>query len=92
MNTCSANGIVGIYGIDTRALVRHLRDHGAQEGIISTGNGECRRSLSPKPKRRRALIGQDLVKNVTCHEAYDWNEGMWRLVRRLQAARWRQRR
>ncbi|MGZ8427805.1 MAG: carbamoyl-phosphate synthase domain-containing protein, partial [Candidatus Binatia bacterium] len=32
-----AHGIVGIYGIDTRALVRHLRDHGAQDGIISTG-------------------------------------------------------
>ena len=30
------HGIVGIQGIDTRALTRHLRDHGAQEGIIST--------------------------------------------------------
>src|SRR5918996_3407216 len=30
------NGIVGIHGIDTRSLVRHLRDHGSQEGIIST--------------------------------------------------------
>ena len=30
------NGIVGIQGIDTRALTRHLRDFGAQPGIIST--------------------------------------------------------
>jgi carbamoyl-phosphate synthase small subunit len=29
-------GIVGIQGIDTRALTRHIRDHGAQEGVIST--------------------------------------------------------
>ena len=39
-NTCRANGIVGIQGIDTRSLVRHLRDHGAQEGIISTLSGD----------------------------------------------------
>jgi carbamoyl-phosphate synthase small subunit len=31
-----AHGLVSIQGIDTRALTRHLRDHGAQEGIIST--------------------------------------------------------
>ncbi|MBI3061365.1 MAG: carbamoyl phosphate synthase small subunit, partial [Deltaproteobacteria bacterium] len=30
------HGIVGIEGIDSRSLVRHLRDHGSQEGIIST--------------------------------------------------------
>ena len=30
------NGVVGIHGLDTRALTRHLRDHGAQNGIIST--------------------------------------------------------
>ena len=30
------NGIVGIHGIDTRSLVRYLRDHGSQEGMIST--------------------------------------------------------
>src|SRR5512135_1052111 len=30
------NGVVGIQGLDTRALTRHLRDHGAQNGIIST--------------------------------------------------------
>src|SRR6476659_8713635 len=34
-----ANGIVGIQGIDTRSLVRHLRDHGSQEGVISTLTG-----------------------------------------------------
>src|SRR6266568_5965891 len=30
------NGVVGIHGLDTRALTRHLRDKGAQNGIIST--------------------------------------------------------
>src|ERR1700745_2311493 len=32
------HGIVGIQDIDTRALTRHLRDHGAQDGIISSGS------------------------------------------------------
>ena len=44
------HGIVGIQGIDTRALTRHLRDHGAQEGIISTGTTDA-------AARRRAGAG-----------------------------------
>jgi len=74
-----AHGIVGIYGIDTRALVRHLRDHGAQDGIISTGAVGAE-ELAAKAKASPGLVGQDLVKNVTCQEPYDWNEGMWQPV------------
>jgi carbamoyl-phosphate synthase small subunit len=73
-----AHGIVGIQGIDTRALVRHLRDHGAQEGVISTASLDGP-ELIAKAKASPGLVGQDLVKNVTCAEAYDWNEGMWEL-------------
>ena len=73
------NGIVGIFGIDSRALVRHLRDHGAQVGVISTGSASAD-ELVAKAKAAPGLIGQDLVRNVTCPEAYDWNEGMWQLV------------
>jgi carbamoyl-phosphate synthase small subunit len=58
-----ANGIVGIYGIDTRALVRHLRDHGAQEGVISTGTASAE-ELVAKAKAAPGMVGQDLVK---CH-------------------------
>ncbi|MFI5329153.1 MAG: carbamoyl-phosphate synthase domain-containing protein, partial [Candidatus Rokuibacteriota bacterium] len=43
--------IVGIQGIDTRALTRHLRDHGAQEGIISTEEPDAARLA----ERARAL-------------------------------------
>jgi carbamoyl-phosphate synthase small subunit len=74
----TANGIVGIQGIDTRSLVRHLRDQGAQEGIISTTEANAA-ELVAKAKSSPGLIGQDLVKNVSCAEAYDWNEGMWQL-------------
>jgi carbamoyl-phosphate synthase small subunit len=70
------NGIVGIQGIDTRSLVRHLRDHGSQEGIISTWSSDSA-ELVAKAKRSPGLIGQDLVQNVTCGEMYDWNQGLW---------------
>jgi carbamoyl-phosphate synthase small subunit len=71
-------GIVGIEGIDTRSLVRHLRDHGSQEAIISTLDGNAS-ALVTKAKASPGLIGRDLVRNVTCVEPYDWNEGMWDL-------------
>ena len=73
-----ANGIVGIQGIDTRSLVRHLRDHGAQEGIISTMTDKVD-ELVAKAKASPGLVGKDLVRNVSCAEAYDWNQGMWEL-------------
>jgi carbamoyl-phosphate synthase small subunit len=72
------HGIVGIQGIDTRSLVRHLRDQGSQEGIISTLR--CNPDeLVAKAKASPGLIGRDLVRHVTCAEPYEWNEGMWQL-------------
>lgn len=57
-------GIVAIEGIDTRALVRHLRDHGAQKGIISTevfDLAELEGLLCDAPE----LVGTNLVKTVS---------------------------
>jgi carbamoyl-phosphate synthase small subunit len=73
-----AHGIVGIEGIDTRSLVRHLRDHGSQEAIISTRSDDPE-ELAARAKASPGLIGRDLVKEVTCPEAYDWDEGAWEL-------------
>ena len=73
-----ANGIVGICGIDTRALVRHLRTHGAQEAIISTVDLDPTR-LVARAKARPGLVGRDLVREVSCAEPYDWREPLWRL-------------
>src|SRR5262245_59468965 len=75
----AANHIVGVQGIDTRSLVRHLRDHGAQEGIIASGDVNLD-ELIAKAKASPGLIGKDLVRNVTCAEAYDWHQGMWQLA------------
>ena len=79
------NGIVGIEGIDTRSLVRHLRDQGSQEAIISTLDRDAA-VLVAKAKASPGLVGRDLVRNVTCAEPYDWNEGMWDLKNGLQKA------
>ncbi|HSF10869.1 MAG TPA: glutamine-hydrolyzing carbamoyl-phosphate synthase small subunit [Nitrospirales bacterium] len=65
--------IVAIQGIDTRALTCHVRDHGSQMGIIShvdfNDNG-----LREKAKSLPSLVGRDLVREVTCPDAYEWTE------------------
>jgi carbamoyl-phosphate synthase small subunit len=73
-----AHGIVGIQGIDTRSLVRYLRDHGSQEGIISTLTDNVD-ELIAKAAASPGMVGKDLVREVSCDEAYDWNQGMWQL-------------
>jgi carbamoyl-phosphate synthase small subunit len=68
-------GVVGIQGIDTRALTRHLRMEGAKHGVISTvdlDRTSLRRKLAASPR----IVGVDLVKEVTCAAAYPWTEGL----------------
>src|SRR3990172_8383332 len=72
------HGIVGIQGIDTRALVRRLRDRGAQEGVVSTVDLDPPRFVA-KAKASPGLLGRDLVKEVTCGSAYVWEQGCWGL-------------
>jgi carbamoyl-phosphate synthase small subunit len=67
----SQQGIIGIEGIDTRALTRHIRLAGAMRGVIST-NGINPDSLVKKARASRGLVGLDLVKEVTCHKPYQW--------------------
>lgn len=67
------NNIVGIEGIDTRALTAHLRKYGAKKGVISTTDLDPKR-LVKQAKDSPGLIGRDLVKEVTCERPYKWNE------------------
>lgn len=64
-------GIIGIEGIDTRALTRHIRLAGAMKGVISTSDLDPA-SLIEKAKASQGLIGRDLVKEVTRHKTYPW--------------------
>ena len=71
--------VVGIEGIDTRYLTRHLRDHGSQSGVISHVEFD-QQSLIRKARTAPGTDGRDLVSEVTCSAAYSWKEGSseWR--------------
>jgi carbamoyl-phosphate synthase small subunit len=64
-------GIIGIEGLDTRALTRHIRLAGAMKGVISTTDLDPG-SLVKKARESRGLVGRDLVKRVTCQKPYEW--------------------
>ncbi|MCF6266154.1 MAG: glutamine-hydrolyzing carbamoyl-phosphate synthase small subunit [Desulfuromusa sp.] len=72
------SNIVSIEGIDTRALVRHIRTVGAQTGIISSIDTDPD-SLIEKARKAPSIVGRDLVEEVTCSESYQSFEGLWLL-------------
>ena len=65
--------IIGIEGIDTRALTRHIRDHGEQPALLSTEDLNPTR-LAERARSLPGLIGRDLVKELTCAAPYEWPE------------------
>jgi len=67
--------VVGIEGVDTRALTRHIREAGAMKAILSTEDLEPE-SLVEKAQASPGLIGRDLVKDVTCGEQNDWTDAL----------------
>lgn len=67
----------GIQGIDTRALTRHLRNNGAQMGIISSADLNPE-SLLRKVRRHPGISAFDLVRDVTTKVPYKWTEGVWK--------------
>ncbi len=73
----TAHGIVAISEIDTRALVRHLRDKGSQNAAIGTAS---RDELLRLARAAPDMSGLDLVVRVTPKEPYEWTEGRgeWR--------------
>jgi carbamoyl-phosphate synthase small subunit len=71
-------GIVGIEGIDTRALTKHIRSFGAMDGILSSADLDAD-SLREKARAVPSLVGRDLVREVTCPESYGWDQALWSL-------------
>jgi len=68
-----SNNIIGIEGIDTRKLVKHIRTEGAMRGIISSTDlnvSNLRKKLEDYP----GLVGRDIVKHVTVKKPYLWNK------------------
>jgi len=77
------NNIMGIEGIDTRALTRHIRLQGAMKAVISTEDLDDKR-LIKKAKSSPGLVGRDLVKEVIADKTYIWpgskNKGKRKVV------------
>lgn len=67
------NNIVGLWGIDTRALVRRLRSAGAMKGVLSTVDLDDA-SLVAKAQGSPGLVGRDLVREVVPAETRVWEE------------------
>lgn len=69
----------GIYGVDTRALTRRIRDKGAPNGVIAVNyKGQFDiNALSQKAAAWEGLEGMDLAKVVSCRQRYDWDESTW---------------
>ena len=81
-------GIIGIEGVDTRALTRHIRTAGAMQGILSTEDLNPE-SLVTKARNSPPMVGSDWVQAVTCSQAYEWGQkevmgtgtGLWEWAR-----------
>jgi carbamoyl-phosphate synthase small subunit len=71
-------GIVGIQGIDTRALVKKIRERGVIRGVISSQEEDVS-SLLERARRVPDISEQDLVSEVSTKEIYRWNKGPWEL-------------
>ncbi len=66
-------GVVGISGIDTRALVRHIRSQGAMRGALSNYNPDLDHLLQ-LARQMPTMNGLNLVDYVTSDELYHWGE------------------
>jgi len=69
----AAAGVVGLADVDTRAIVRHIRERGAMKGVLSTVDLD-HGSLVAKAKASRGLVGRDLVREVMPQTARAWDE------------------
>ena len=85
------NGVPGIYGVDTRALTIHLRDHGNQKAYLCVGDGEEGKGKREegkgeceaiaKAREWEGLDGQDYAAKVTCEKRYEFKTGLTGLTR-----------
>ncbi len=74
-----ARGIIGISGVDTRALTALIREHGMPNAVIAHDE-KAQFDLDALKKEAAAwpgIDGMDLAKDVTCGQSYEWDETLW---------------
>jgi carbamoyl-phosphate synthase small subunit len=73
------NGVPGIYGVDTRALTIHLREHGNCKAFLCSGEAETPEAAVAKAREWEGLDGQDYAAKVTCEKRHEFKTGLTRL-------------
>jgi carbamoyl-phosphate synthase small subunit len=72
-------GVVGLSGVDTRALTARIRDMGAPHAVIAhdpDGNFDLE-ALVAQANAWTGLVGLDLAKPASTLQAFEWDEGLW---------------
>ena len=69
----TSNGVPVISGIDTRALVRHLRSRGVMRGVISATSTDSK-ELVERARRSPSMTGLDLATRVSTPTVYEWTK------------------
>ncbi len=64
------NGVPGIYGVDTRALTLHIREHGNRKAYLCVDASLSEKAAMAKASEWPGLDGQDYAAKVTCEESY----------------------
>ncbi|MEM7730387.1 MAG: glutamine-hydrolyzing carbamoyl-phosphate synthase small subunit [Pseudomonadota bacterium] len=75
----AARNIIGLSGVDTRALTAHIRDHGMPNGVIAhdpDGNFDVA-ALAERARSWTGLVGADLAKDMAAEAAFDWTQARW---------------
>jgi carbamoyl-phosphate synthase small subunit len=72
-------GLIGLSGVDTRALVKRLRDGGAVNGVIAHAPDGCfdLAALRAEAEAWPGLVGMDLAKEATTLQSFTYDEGLW---------------
>ena len=72
-------GVVGLAGVDTRALTRVIRDRGMPHGVIAhSPEGQFDlEALAAKAKAWSGIVGLDLAKDASCRQPFTFDEGLW---------------
>ncbi len=76
-----ARDIIGICGVDTRALTAWIRENGMPNAVIAhEENGTFDLdALKKEASEWSGIEGADLAKDVTCGQTYEWDETLWTL-------------
>lgn len=73
------NGVMGLEGVDTREIVSHLRDKGAQMGVMAGGSTINPDDLVDQARALGSMEGKDYVRSVSCKSTYTWDLLPWSL-------------